>query len=133
MGVVGAGVQEEEGGGRGGAQTRSRLIRSPLDTRPVSVADWRVERRVEAEMLVAVMCVGRNAPVLSTQAELCKKGSVETFAWYSVSGLSLLAHGLNTHAGPCAHAHAHTHTLKSCTEDLLIARSEGEALRREEG
>lgn len=80
------------------------------------------------------MCWEECASVI-TQAELCKNGSVETFAWYCVSGLSLLVHGLNTHTLravlKCARMWART--MRLCAEDLLITLSEGEALRHKEG
>lgn len=54
--------------------------------------------KTKAKMLAAVMCVERNAPLLSL-TELCKNSSVETFAWYSVGSQPPYAH-TNTHTEP---------------------------------
>lgn len=60
-------------GGSGGSLKRE-VASSPrlLTLIPVSVPDWK-KKRVEAEMLVAVMCVGRNAPVLSLRQSYARR------------------------------------------------------------
>lgn len=60
--------------------------------------------KTKAKMLAAVMCVARNAPVLSL-TELCKNDSVETFAWYSVRPRPPYAQAEHTLSGMLTHTH----------------------------
>lgn len=60
-------------------------------------------------MLAAVMCVERNAPLLSL-TELCKNDSVETFAWYSVGPQPPYTQAKHTLNGMLVHTHTYTHT-----------------------
>lgn len=83
-------------------------------------------------MLAAVMCVERNAPLLSL-TELCKSGSVETFAWYSVGPQPPYAQAKHTLNGMLVHTHTHKEPSRSCPEDFLISLSEWEAVRHKEG
>lgn len=48
-----------------GDRSNKKSPRLPVSRHSSCVCAGPAERRVEAEMLVAVMCVGRNAPVLS--------------------------------------------------------------------
>lgn len=86
-------------------------------------------------MLAAVMCVERNAPLLSL-TELCKNGSVETFAWYSVGPRPPYAQAKRTLSGMLipthTHTYSHTEPSRSCPEDPLITLSEREAVRHKE-
>lgn len=84
--------------------------------------------KTKAKMLAAVMCVERNAPVLSL-TELCKNGSVETFAWYSAGPQPPSAQAEHTLNGMLVHIHTHTKPNRSCPEDFLITLSEWEAVR----
>ena len=70
------------------------------------------------KMLAAVMCVERNAPVLSL-TELCKNDSVETFAWYSVRPQPPFANGKFIHTHTHTHTH-HTHTQSQADPALRI-------------
>lgn len=89
------------------------------------------ERRVEAEMLVAVMCVGRNAPVLSLRLSyarlvrwkplpgtVCRASASLCTGWTHTQH-----HFFNRHAN--ARVYTHTYTMSCCPEDLLITLSEG--------
>lgn len=97
-----------------------------------------MERRVEAEMLVAVMCVGRNAPVLSLRLSYARMVRWKPLPGTVCRASASLCTGLNTHSAPFltgtqTRMHTHTHTMRSCPEDLLITLSEGGALRHKEG
>lgn len=90
-------------------------------------------KKSKAKMLVAVMCVERNALLLSL-TELCKNGRWKPLPG-TVLGLSLLMHRLNTHSTACWYPHIHTHAelSRSCPEDPLITLSKREAVRHKEG
>ncbi len=69
-------------------------------------------------MLAAVMCVERNAPLLSL-TELCKSGLVETFAWYSVGPQPPCAQAEHTLSGMLLHTY-NTHTKTQSQEDPAL-------------
>lgn len=62
-------------------------------------------------MLAAVMCVERNALLLSL-TELCKNGLVETFAWYSVGPQPPYAQAKHTLNGMLISTHTITGRVK---------------------
>lgn len=73
-----------------------------------------VERRVEAEMLVAVMCVGRNAPVLSLRLSYARMVRWKPLPGTVCRASASLCTGLNTHSAPFltgtqTRMHTHTH------------------------
>ena len=82
------------------------------ETHRIGDVNW---EKTKAKMLAAVMCVERNAPLLSL-TELCKSGSVETFAWYSVGPQPPYAQAKHTLNGMLVHTHTHTHTHNTHTK-----------------
>lgn len=68
-------------------------------------------------MLAAVICIERNGPVLSL-TELCKNGSVETFAWYRCWASASFCTG-ETHT---QRSNAHIHT-EAQIKQILPSRS----------
>lgn len=93
---------------------------SPAHPVPWDRLYWKVGK-TEAKMLAAVMCVERNAPLLSL-TELCKNGSVETFAWYSVGPRPPYAQAKRTLSGMLIPTHTHTltHTQSQADPALKI-------------